>query len=61
MTVRTIIDMLDAMTLEERVSLLSGEDNWSLPAVMRVEHVDDGADGHRLPPCPGEVKRPSLS
>ena len=28
MTVRTIIDMLDAMTLEERVSLLSGEDNW---------------------------------
>jgi beta-glucosidase len=51
MTVRTINDMLDAMTLEERVSLLSGEGNWSLPAVMRVGlgklHVTDGPNGAR--------------
>ncbi|MFO1142582.1 MAG: glycoside hydrolase family 3 C-terminal domain-containing protein [Amaricoccus sp.] len=51
MTVRTIHDTLDAMTLEERVSLLSGEDMWSLPAVMRVGlgklRVTDGPNGAR--------------
>ncbi len=51
MTVRTIHDMLDAMTIEERVSLLAGEDMWSLPAVMRVGlgklRVTDGPNGAR--------------
>ena len=51
MTVRTIHDTLDAMTLEERVSLLSGEDMWSLPAVLRVGlgklRVTDGPNGAR--------------
>jgi beta-glucosidase len=51
MTVRSLVDMLDAMTLEERVSLLSGEDMWSLPAVMRVGlgklRVSDGPNGAR--------------
>ena len=51
MTVRTIHDTLDAMTLEEHVSLLSGEDFWSLPAVLRVGigklRVTDGPNGAR--------------
>ena len=51
MTVRTIIDMLDEMTLEEQVSLLSGEDFWSLPAIARLGigklRVTDGPNGAR--------------
>jgi beta-glucosidase len=41
----------DAMTLEEQVALLSGEDFWSLPAVPRVGlgklRVTDGPNGAR--------------
>ena len=43
---KTIDDLLDAMTLEEQVSLLSGEDFWSLPAIERLSigklRVSDG-------------------
>ncbi|MFD2647173.1 glycoside hydrolase family 3 C-terminal domain-containing protein [Devosia albogilva] len=47
----TIDDLIDAMTLEEQVSLLSGEDFWSLPAVERLGtgklRVTDGPNGAR--------------
>ena len=44
-------DLVDAMTLEEQVSLLSGEDFWSLPAIERLGigklRVTDGPNGAR--------------
>lgn len=46
-----IEQLVDAMTLEEQVSLLSGEDFWSLPAVARLGipklRVTDGPNGAR--------------
>ncbi len=46
-----IAALLDAMTLEEQVSLLSGADFWSLPAVARLGigklRVTDGPNGAR--------------
>ena len=46
-----IDDLLDQMTLEEQVSLLSGEDFWSLPAIARLGigklRVTDGPNGAR--------------
>ena len=43
--------LIDEMTLEEQVSLLSGEDFWSLPAVPRLGigklRVTDGPNGAR--------------
>jgi beta-glucosidase len=46
-----IAAILDRMTLEEQVSLLSGEDFWSLPAVGRLGieklRVTDGPNGAR--------------
>ncbi|MGV8953557.1 MAG: beta-glucosidase [Cypionkella sp.] len=48
---KTVDDLLDAMTLEEQVSLLSGEDFWSLPAIARLGigklRVSDGPNGAR--------------
>lgn len=47
----TIDELIEAMSLEEQVSLLSGEDFWSLPAVERLEiaklRVSDGPNGAR--------------
>lgn len=47
----TIQSLLDQMTLEEQVSLLSGEDFWSLPSVERLGigklRVTDGPNGAR--------------
>ena len=47
----TIEDMVDRMTLEEQVSILSGEDFWSAPAVPRLGigklRVTDGPNGAR--------------
>ncbi|WP_297108777.1 glycoside hydrolase family 3 C-terminal domain-containing protein [uncultured Devosia sp.] len=47
----TIDELISAMTLEEQVSLLSGEDFWSLPAVERLGiskfRVSDGPNGAR--------------
>jgi beta-glucosidase len=44
-------DLVDAMTLEEQVDLLSGEDFWSLPAIERLGigklRVTDGPNGAR--------------
>ncbi|NCD32539.1 MAG: beta-glucosidase [Spartobacteria bacterium] len=46
-----IEELLDQMTLEEQVSLLSGEDIWSLPAIDRLGihkmRVTDGPNGAR--------------
>lgn len=46
-----IAALLDRMTLEEQVSILSGEDFWSLPAVERLGieklRVTDGPNGAR--------------
>ena len=46
-----IDELLSRMTLEEKVSLLSGEDFWSLPAVERLGigkmRVTDGPNGAR--------------
>lgn len=43
--------LIDAMTLEEQVSLLSGEDFWSLPAIERLGiaklRMTDGPNGAR--------------
>ena len=43
--------LLDAMSLEEQVALLSGEDFWSLPAVPRLGigklRITDGPNGAR--------------
>jgi hypothetical protein len=46
-----IDDLVDAMSLEEQVSLLSGEDFWSLPTIERLGvaklRVTDGPNGAR--------------
>jgi beta-glucosidase len=46
-----IDDLVDQMTLEEQVSLLSGEDFWSLPSIERLGvpklRVTDGPNGAR--------------
>ena len=46
-----IDELLDQMTLEEKVSLLSGEDFWSVPAIDRLGigklRVTDGPNGAR--------------
>ncbi len=51
MPAQSIEALVDAMTLEEQVSLLSGEDIWSLPAIPRVGlgklRVTDGPNGAR--------------
>ncbi len=43
--------LLDQMTLQEQVAILSGEDFWSLPAVERLGigklRVTDGPNGAR--------------
>ena len=43
--------LVDTLTLQEQVSLLSGEDSWSLPAVSRLGigklRVTDGPNGAR--------------
>ena len=45
-----IDDLVDQMTLAEQVSLLSGEDFWSLPAIARLGihklRVTDGPNGN---------------
>lgn len=47
----TLTEMADALTLEEMVSLLSGEDFWSLPAIPRLNigklRMTDGPNGAR--------------
>ncbi|RYE87066.1 MAG: glycoside hydrolase family 3 protein, partial [Hyphomicrobiales bacterium] len=51
MSAARIEAIVDAMTLEEQVSLLSGEDFWSLPAIERLRvpklRVTDGPNGAR--------------
>ena len=51
MTSSRIDSLVDQMTLEEQVSLLSGEDFWSLPAIERLGlgklRVTDGPNGAR--------------
>jgi len=46
-----IEELIDEMTLDEQVSLLSGEDFWSLPAIERLKipklRVTDGPNGAR--------------
>ncbi|MEO5805871.1 glycoside hydrolase family 3 C-terminal domain-containing protein [Devosia sp.] len=46
-----IEELVDAMTLEEQVSLLSGQDFWSVPAIARLGigtlRVTDGPNGAR--------------
>lgn len=48
---KSIDEFVDAMTLEEQVSLLSGEDFWSLPTIERLGigklRVSDGPNGAR--------------
>lgn len=48
---RRIEDLVDQLTLDEQVSLLSGEDFWSLPAIGRLDipklRVTDGPNGAR--------------
>ncbi len=47
----SITELVDSMTLSEKVSLLSGEDFWSLPAIDRLGigklRVTDGPNGAR--------------
>nr|WP_244466936.1 glycoside hydrolase family 3 N-terminal domain-containing protein [Devosia geojensis] len=51
MTAAELEALVDAMTLEEQVSILSGEDFWSVPAVPRLDigklRVTDGPNGAR--------------
>lgn len=51
MSEKRIVDLVDEMTLEEQVSLLSGEDIWSLPTIERLKigklRVTDGPNGAR--------------
>ena len=49
MSVTSINTLLDAMTLEEQVLLLSGQDFWSVPSIQRLDigelRVTDGPNG----------------
>lgn len=61
MTTKSLDDILDSMTLEEQVSLLSGADFWTTPSVDRVGvpalKVTDGPNGARgAGPLIGGVK-----
>jgi len=51
MSTNDIEPLVDQMTLEEQVSILSGEDFWSVPAVTRLAigklRVTDGPNGAR--------------
>ena len=51
MTQTPIENLIDQLTLEEQVALLSGEDFWSLPAIDRLDipktRVTDGPNGAR--------------
>lgn len=51
MTAKSINTLLDAMTLEEQVSLLSGQDFWSIASIKRLDigelRVTDGPNGAR--------------
>lgn len=48
---KPVEQLVDDMTLEEQVSLLSGEDFWSLPAIKRLgvakARVSDRSNGAR--------------
>ncbi|MBJ7555901.1 glycoside hydrolase family 3 C-terminal domain-containing protein [Marinomonas spartinae] len=51
MSATSINTLLDAMTLEEQVSLLSGQDFWSIASIQRLDigelRVTDGPNGAR--------------
>ncbi|NBT32057.1 MAG: hypothetical protein EBT13_09200, partial [Rhodobacteraceae bacterium] len=51
MTDRSPETLVDAMTLEEQVAILSGADFWSLPVIERLNigklRVTDGPNGAR--------------
>ena len=51
MTDRSPETLVDAMTLEEQVAILSGADFWSLPVIERLKigklRVTDGPNGAR--------------
>ena len=56
MTEARITALVDQMTLEEQVSLLSGADFWSLPAVEGLGLVGD----HRMKKTPGSARQVTL-
>ena len=51
MTGNSIETIVDAMTLEEQVSLLSGEDFWSLPAIPRLASASCASPTARTAPA----------